>query len=148
VQIRVGEGVQVRQVVHLFVLTAIMLCGLAGFHFADADSNRHATSVASHVHGDAERLVASQATPSLADGAPIRSSESGAVAAVDGSTEESCPAYATVGAPQPGLTFDGTKTRPLADAVAEDPQPSVAADGPAARQVWGLRVADLAVQRI
>jgi hypothetical protein len=146
VQIRVGEGVQVRQVVHLFVLTAIMLCGLAGFHFADADPNPHATSVTSHVHGDAERPVAS--LPSLADGAPGRSSESGAVAAVDGSTEESCPAYTTVGAPQAGLTFDGTKARPLADAVAKDPQPSVAADGSAARQVWGLRVADLAVQRI
>jgi hypothetical protein len=142
-QIRVGESVQVRQLVHLFVLAAIMLCGLAGFHFADADT--HAISATSHPHGDAEPLVASKASLWLADGAP---GESGVVAAVDGSAEESCPAYATVGAPQAGLTFDGAKARPLADAVAEEPQPSVAIDVPAARQVWGLRVAGLAVQRI
>ena len=121
---------------HLFVLTAIMLCGLAGFHFADAGSNSHGTSATSHGYGDAEPLEASLASLSPADGEPGRRSESRAVATADRSAVESCLTYATVAASQPGLTFDSAKARPLADDVARDPNPSVAANMPAARQVW------------
>ncbi|GAA0466918.1 hypothetical protein Aca07nite_71780 [Actinoplanes capillaceus] len=144
-----GDGVQVRRVVHLLVLAAIVLCGLAGPHLADAKLPAGKVAVTAHAHGYADDFasMASPAISSFVDGDFGLLGTPRIDSPADRSAGETCPGYTTGAATQTALTQDSATSRVTADAVAE-PARSDGVGTPQGLQSSGLRIADLAVQRI
>ena len=135
-----GDGVQTRRAVRLLLLAALLLCGLAGFHFTGSLPEGTAATAGAHAHTDVADApqthleTTSAGTPGIFGGS-------------ERPAEEDCLAFATMAVQQAGLWADPSTVREMTVTDALAPPPGVSAGASATFASVGLRLADLSVFR-
>lgn len=126
--------------VRLLLLGALLLCGLASFHFTASGPKDAAVAAAAHGHADAADVMSARPQNPL----------SGAASGLGGSdrpAEEDCLAFATMAAQHTGLLAGTATAREMTVLDALDPPAAISAPARTTSSSVGLRLAALAVSR-